>query len=138
MADASATPQIFAGPWRVRPWTSAIACGPPCRCRPAACTSIAWRGGLVSMGPTWCGGSAERCSRHASICAKRPRPSSPRSTDIPTDDVMASRETTIHRQAKGYRWEGVEELPYKEDDRALFKSVTRQVLFADPKLYGEL
>ena len=51
---------------------------------------------------------------------------------------MASRETTIHRQAKGYRWEGVEELPYKEDDRALFKSVTRQVLFADPKLYGEL
>jgi mannose-6-phosphate isomerase-like protein (cupin superfamily) len=51
---------------------------------------------------------------------------------------MASRDTTIHRQAKGYRWEGVEELPYKEDDRALFKSVTRQVLFADPKLYGEL
>jgi mannose-6-phosphate isomerase-like protein (cupin superfamily) len=51
---------------------------------------------------------------------------------------MASRDTMIHRQAEGYRWEGVQELPYKEDDRALFKSVTRQVLFADPELYGEL
>jgi mannose-6-phosphate isomerase-like protein (cupin superfamily) len=51
---------------------------------------------------------------------------------------MASRDAMIHRQAEGYRWEGVQELPYKEDDRALFKSVTRQVLFADPELYGEL
>ena len=51
---------------------------------------------------------------------------------------MATRNTTLHREAKGFRWDGVEELPYKEDDRALFKSVTRQVLFADPKLYGEL
>jgi mannose-6-phosphate isomerase-like protein (cupin superfamily) len=45
---------------------------------------------------------------------------------------------TIHRQARSYRWEGVQELPYKEDERALFKSVTRQVLFADPDLMGEL
>ena len=51
---------------------------------------------------------------------------------------MAARETEIHRKAKGYRWEGVEELPYKEDGRALFKSITRQVLFADPQLDGEL
>ena len=51
---------------------------------------------------------------------------------------MAARETDIHRKAKGYRWEGVEELPYKEDSRALFKSITRQVLFADPQLDGEL
>jgi mannose-6-phosphate isomerase-like protein (cupin superfamily) len=49
-----------------------------------------------------------------------------------------TRERTIHRKAKGYRWEGVEELPYKEDGRALFKSITRQVLFADPQLAGEL
>ena len=49
-----------------------------------------------------------------------------------------TRETTILRKAKGYRWEGVEELPYKEDGRALFKSITRQVLFADPQLDGEL
>jgi len=51
---------------------------------------------------------------------------------------MAARDTEIHRKAKGYRWEGVEELPYKEDVRALFKSITRQVLFADPQLDGEL
>ncbi|MGA7490809.1 MAG: cupin domain-containing protein [Xanthobacteraceae bacterium] len=51
---------------------------------------------------------------------------------------MAAHESTIHRRAKGYRWEGVEELPYKEDGRALFKSITRQVLFADPALDGEL
>src|SRR6266436_6621884 len=51
---------------------------------------------------------------------------------------MARRDTMIHRQAEGYRWEGVDELPYKEDGRALFKSVTRQVLFADPGLTGEL
>jgi mannose-6-phosphate isomerase-like protein (cupin superfamily) len=51
---------------------------------------------------------------------------------------MAMDEKMIHRKAKGYCWEGVAELPYKEDDRALFKSITRQVLFADPGLQGEL
>ena len=51
---------------------------------------------------------------------------------------MASHERTIHRKAKDYRWEGVDELPYKEDDRALFKSITRQVLFSDPQMHGEL
>ena len=51
---------------------------------------------------------------------------------------MAAGERTIHRKAKDYRWEGVEELPYKEDDRALFKSITRQVLFSDPELQSEL
>ncbi len=45
----------------------------------------------------------------------------------------------LHRRAHGdYRWDGVDELPYKEDDRALFKSITRQVLFSDPELRGEL
>ena len=45
----------------------------------------------------------------------------------------------LHRRAtRDYRWEGVAELPYKEDDRALFKSITRQVLFADPALASEL
>jgi mannose-6-phosphate isomerase-like protein (cupin superfamily) len=51
---------------------------------------------------------------------------------------MAANEKVIHRKATGYRWDGVEELPYKEDGRALFKSITRQVLFADPQLAGEL
>jgi mannose-6-phosphate isomerase-like protein (cupin superfamily) len=49
-----------------------------------------------------------------------------------------SSERTIHRRAKEYRWEGVDELPYKEDDRALYKSITRQVLFSDPEMQGEL
>ncbi len=49
------------------------------------------------------------------------------------------RDTVVHRKARsGYRWDGVELLPYKEDDRALFKAITRQVLFADPALTGEL
>jgi mannose-6-phosphate isomerase-like protein (cupin superfamily) len=52
--------------------------------------------------------------------------------------MMAAGERTIHRKAKDYRWEGVAELPYKEDDRALFKSITRQVLFSDPELQSEL
>ena len=52
---------------------------------------------------------------------------------------MTSRDRSIHRRASDdYRWEGVDELPYKEDDRALFKSITRQVLFADPQLHAEL
>lgn len=44
----------------------------------------------------------------------------------------------IHRPAKGYRWQGVDVLPYKEDGRALFKAVTRQVLFSDPAQQSEL
>ena len=46
---------------------------------------------------------------------------------------------TIHRKARhDYRWEGVDLLPYKEDERALFKSITRQTLFSDSDLDGEL
>jgi mannose-6-phosphate isomerase-like protein (cupin superfamily) len=48
-------------------------------------------------------------------------------------------ERSIHRRARDdYRWEGVEQRPYKEDERALFKAVTRQVLFSDPAMQGEL
>ena len=44
-----------------------------------------------------------------------------------------------HRKAQpGYRWENVELRPYKEDERALFRSITRQILFSDPDLHGEL
>ena len=49
---------------------------------------------------------------------------------------MTGGDRTIHRKARNYRWEGVDELPYKEDDRALFKSITRQVLFSDPSSTG--
>jgi mannose-6-phosphate isomerase-like protein (cupin superfamily) len=47
-------------------------------------------------------------------------------------------ERIIHRRAGDYRWEADEELPYKEDARALFKAVTRQVLFSDPQMRAEL
>jgi mannose-6-phosphate isomerase-like protein (cupin superfamily) len=50
-----------------------------------------------------------------------------------------SDERTIHRKAEAdHRWEGVTLLPYKEDARALFKTVTRQVLFEDPAMHSEL
>ena len=48
------------------------------------------------------------------------------------------RKQPLHRKAHDFRWEGVEELPYKEDKRALFKTITRQTLFSDPELRGEL
>ena len=44
-----------------------------------------------------------------------------------------SHDRVIHRRARAdYHWDGVAQLPYKEDDRALFKSISRQVLFSDP------
>ncbi len=52
---------------------------------------------------------------------------------------MADDDSALHRRARDdYRWDGVAELPYKEDDRALFRSISRQVLFSDPALAGEL
>jgi quercetin dioxygenase-like cupin family protein len=53
--------------------------------------------------------------------------------------MTETRTKATHRRAqRDYRWEGVELLPYKDDGRALFKSITRQTLFADPELDGEL
>jgi mannose-6-phosphate isomerase-like protein (cupin superfamily) len=52
------------------------------------------------------------------------------------DDVPAR---PVHRSAQqDFRWDGVDLLPYKEDDRALFKAITRQTLFSHPDLDGEL
>ena len=48
-------------------------------------------------------------------------------------------ERVPHRAAqKDFRWDGVEMRPYKEDERALYKTITRQVLFSDPEMAGEL
>ena len=48
-------------------------------------------------------------------------------------------ERTAHRKAKSdFRWDGVEQRPYKEDDRALFKTITRQELFSDPNMAAQL
>jgi mannose-6-phosphate isomerase-like protein (cupin superfamily) len=55
------------------------------------------------------------------------------------DLIMDEGRPPIHRRAHSdYCWDGVAELPYKEDERALFRSITRQVLFADSELAGEL
>ena len=51
---------------------------------------------------------------------------------------MTSAKPPVHRKARDYRWDGVAVVPYKEDTRALFKSITRQVLFADPYQESEL
>ena len=52
---------------------------------------------------------------------------------------MAHGDRTPYRKAKAdHRWDGVDMLPYKEDDRALFKSITRQILFSDPEMHSEL
>jgi quercetin dioxygenase-like cupin family protein len=45
---------------------------------------------------------------------------------------------SLRQAAKDFRWEGVEARPYKEEGAAPFKSVSRQVLFSDPRLAGEL
>src|SRR5215207_11545311 len=48
-------------------------------------------------------------------------------------------ERVPHRAARDdFRWDGVEMRPYKEDERALYKAITRQVLFSDPEMHGEL
>ena len=38
----------------------------------------------------------------------------------------------------GFRWEGIARQPYKEDGAAPFRSISRQVLFANPALGCEL
>ena len=44
-----------------------------------------------------------------------------------------------HRAAtEDFRWDGVEMRPYKEDERALFKTITRQELFSDPNMAAQL
>lgn len=53
-------------------------------------------------------------------------------------DILTPERTIRRHAADGRGWEQVERRPYKEDDRGLFRSVIRQVLFSDPKLAGEL
>src|SRR4051794_35714969 len=61
--------------------------------------------------------------------------SQPRAAGAPQDEVGR----VPHRAATDeFRWDKVEMRPYKEDQRALFKTITRQVLFSDPDMTGEL
>ena|ERR1700730_5041546 len=54
------------------------------------------------------------------------------------DELVCPRDQTIRRARADYLWDGVDRLPYREDDRAAFKSISRQVLFTDPNLNAEL
>ena len=51
---------------------------------------------------------------------------------------MDIEQQTGFRAFRDYRWDGVACLPYKEDASAPFKAISRQVLFAEPKLGCEL
>ena len=58
----------------------------------------------------------------------------------PMDDAIMTRTTgrSIARPTRTIAGTASSCLPYKEDERALFKAITRQVLFSDPELAGEL
>jgi mannose-6-phosphate isomerase-like protein (cupin superfamily) len=57
----------------------------------------------------------------------------------PAHKPEAPSERVPHRAAHDdFLWDGVEMRPYKEDERALYKAITRQVLFSDPNMAGEL
>jgi mannose-6-phosphate isomerase-like protein (cupin superfamily) len=55
------------------------------------------------------------------------------------DDVTDLRGRKIHRQGQpGFAWDGVDRLTYRQDARACFRAISRQVLFSDPNLMAEL
>jgi quercetin dioxygenase-like cupin family protein len=45
---------------------------------------------------------------------------------------------TFRKAKRGFTWERVERLSYKEEGSAPFKLISRQTLFSDPRLAGEL
>jgi quercetin dioxygenase-like cupin family protein len=48
------------------------------------------------------------------------------------------RPSRVRAFREGFRWDGIERVPYKEEGEAPFKAVSRQLLFADPDLACEL
>lgn len=44
----------------------------------------------------------------------------------------------VRKAGPHFRWEGVDHRPYKEAETAPFKAISRQTLFSDPRLLGEL
>jgi quercetin dioxygenase-like cupin family protein len=55
-----------------------------------------------------------------------------------TIDPKSSALQALVRAFQGFRWEGVELMPYKEEGSAPFKAISRQTLFKDPALACEL
>src|SRR4051812_46525127 len=80
----------------------------------------------------------------ASGSRMKPPRSSIRSRTIAMPKVQARPQheeptRVAHRAATdNFGWEGVEQRPYKEDERALYKTITRQVLFSNPEMAAEL
>lgn len=53
------------------------------------------------------------------------------------DETLVS--TSLHKAAPDFAWEGVARRPYKEEGTAApFKAISRQTLFSDARLSGEL
>ena len=50
----------------------------------------------------------------------------------------ASESPGLRAYQDGYRWDGVQYLPYKEEGSAAFRAISRQVLFAEAALACEL
>jgi mannose-6-phosphate isomerase-like protein (cupin superfamily) len=51
---------------------------------------------------------------------------------------MDERVMALRKAIPDFAWEGLERLPYKETGDAPFKAISRQTLFSDPRLSGEL
>lgn len=45
---------------------------------------------------------------------------------------------SLRRAGQNFRWDGVDHLPYKEEAAAPFRNISRQILFSDARLQGEL
>lgn len=50
----------------------------------------------------------------------------------------ANESPSLRAYQGGYRWDGVQYLPYKEEGFAAFRAISRQVLFSDPALACDL
>ena len=53
-----------------------------------------------------------------------------------TDEI--SQRPTLRQSAGGDRWQSVDLRLYKEENAAPYRAVSRQILFSDPRLMGEL
>jgi quercetin dioxygenase-like cupin family protein len=55
-----------------------------------------------------------------------------------SDQPQDPQNPVVRAAQDGFHWEGVAPRRYKEEAAAPFRDVTRQVLFSDPRLHGEL
>lgn len=51
---------------------------------------------------------------------------------------MGEKIMSVRKAMQDFAWDGIARLPYKETDAAPFKTVSRQTLFLDARLNGEL